>query len=43
MRNTCGQQGENEWQCKKKANKKNTSNKIFGEHMRQFLHKQNNV
>ena len=38
MRNASGQQGENERQGRVKTNR-NTSNKIFGEHIRQFLHK----
>ena len=38
MRNASGQQDKNERQKKKKANR-NTSKKIFGEHIRQFLHK----
>ena len=37
MRNASGQQGENEWQWKIKANM-NTGNKILGKHIRQFLH-----
>ena len=40
MRNASGQQGENEWQWKIKANI-NTGNKILGKHIRQFLHKNN--
>ena len=40
MRNASGQQGENERQCKIKANM-NTRNKILGKHTRQFLHKNN--
>ena len=40
MRNASGPQGENERQCKIKANM-NTGNKIFGKHIRQFLHKNN--
>ena len=40
MINASGQQSENEWQLKIKANV-NTANRILGKHMRQFLHKNN--
>ena len=39
-RNASGQQGENEWQWKIKANM-NTGDKILGKHIRQFLHENN--
>ena len=38
MRNASGQRGENERQGRVRTNR-NTSNKIFGEHIAQFLHK----
>ena len=38
MRNASGQQGENERQWKKLKANRNTSDKIFGEHIRQFRH-----
>ena len=43
MKNDSGQQGENEQQWKIKANMNTTQelNKILGEHIRQFLHKNN--
>ena len=40
IRNASGQQGENEWQLKIKANM-NTGNKRLGKHIRKFLHKNN--
>ena len=40
MRNTSGQQGENERQWQIKGNM-NTGNKILGKHIRKFLHKNN--
>ena len=40
MRNASGQQGENERQWKIEASM-NTGNKILGEHIQQFLHKNN--
>ena len=40
MSNASSQQGENEGQWKIKANM-NTGDEIFGEHIRQFLHKNN--
>ena len=40
MRNARGQQGENERQGKIEASM-NTGNKILGEHIQQFLHKNN--
>ena len=40
IRNASSQQGENEQQWKRKANM-NTGNKILGEHIQQFVHKNN--
>ena len=38
MRNASGQQGENERRWKKLKANRNTSDKIFGEHIGQFRH-----